>query len=369
MRTAVSKQRAASLNDKDKWFQGNFRLAVIGMKVISPDLRYREVNPAFCRFIGHTEEEVLNRRLTDFALPEDRKWIQRSFQQLLRGEIPFLQIERRFRHKAGQPVWGFTNNIVVREEGGRPRYIIGQVVDISKRKRIEEELHAREKVLQHTQHKLRALATSLLKSGEEVKRNLSRELHDVLAQRLASAGLRLSALKKSQALPPDARKELVAISREVRSLAAMIQDLSRRLHPAILEELGLVSAIEKECKAFSRQRRIPVRFTHLKVPRSLPESQSLCLYRIVQESFQNIAKHARAHSVDVSLRAEDSCIRLVITDDGRGLPKDPKRVKKGLGFISMEERASLEEGRFSVDSHSQGGTRIEVRVPWKGTTK
>jgi len=356
----------SSLRDEEEWFEANFRLAIIGMKILSLDLRYRSANPALCRFVGYTEEELLNLTLTDLIFPEDHGWIRRSFQQLLDGEVPFLQFERRFRHKDGHQVWGLANNILVRDADGTARYIIGQIMDVTKRKQVEDELRAREEVLQYTQERMRALASYLLRSGEKVQRNLARELHDGLAQGLASAGFRLSGLKKSLSIPDPARRELSSIVREIQGLAYTIHDLSHRLHPAILDELGLVAALEKECRAFSRQGKVNVRFVHGKLPKALPPDHSLCLYRIAQESFRNISKHAGARNVKVSLDSDPSGVRLVIEDDGRGVSHVARRVKKGLGLISMEERASLAGGAFSIRPRRPRGTHVEVQVPWKG---
>jgi signal transduction histidine kinase len=207
-----------------------------------------------------------------------------------------------------------------------------------------------------------------MRSGEEVQRNLARELHDVLAQRLASAGLRLSSLKKNLPLPDGARKEIAQIVQDLQGLAYTIHDLSHRLHPAILDELGLVAALEKECRAFSREGKVRVDFEHGSIRKSLPQDHSLCLYRIAQESLRNISKHADARNVKVALDSDKSGIRMTIEDDGRGVPTVARRVK-GLGLISMEERASLAGGVFSIRPRRPRGTQIEVQVPWKGRKK
>ena len=179
----------------------NFRLAIIGMKILSLDLHYRSVNPALCRFVGYTEKEMLQLTLSDLIFPEDQTWLRKAFRQFLEGEVPLLQFERRFRHKNGRQIWGLANNILVSDSEGKPRYIIGKIMDITERRQVEDELRAREEVLQYTQERMRALASYLLRTGEKAQRNLARELHDGLAQGLASAGLRLSGLKKIRLFP------------------------------------------------------------------------------------------------------------------------------------------------------------------------
>ena len=363
------RDRKESILDRQQVFKANFRLGIIGMKVIGPNLRYYDVNEAFCRFVGYDQEEVLKLSVTDVAFPEERRSIRNSFEQLVRGDIPCLRFERRFRHKEGHAVWGFATNTVIWDKNGKAQCIIGQVVDMDNWRRVEKELKTREEILQHTQTKLRALANHLFTSGEEVKRTLARELHDVLSQRLASTSLRLSVLRKESSLTSEVRKELRSIGKGVQSLAYAIHDLSHRLHPSILEELGLVAALKREITAFSKQRKIRVQFSHHKVPKQLPSDLSLTLYRIAQESIQNIRQHAAAQGVKVLLRLDKGDILLAIEDDGRGFPRRSRKARNGLGLVSMEERAHLAGGTFSVASEPRKGTRVEVRIPWKGNKK
>ena len=161
---------------------------------------------------------------------------------------------------------------------------------------------------------------------------------------------------------------MTSIVRDIQGLAYTIHDLSHRLHPAILDELGLVAALKKECRAFSRHGKIGVQFVHGKIPKTIPPDHSLCLYRIAQESFRNISKHAAAN-VTVTLDSDPAGVRLVIEDDGKGVRNAARRVGKGLGLISMEERATLAGGTFSIRSRRPRGTQIEVQVPWKGHTQ
>jgi signal transduction histidine kinase len=145
--------------------------------------------------------------------------------------------------------------------------------------------------------------------------------------------------------------------------------MSRRLHPAVLDELGLAAALREECVAFSAQAAIPCGVESSGVPRSLPEDVSLCLYRVAQESLRNIAKHAQASKVRVSLSGSKDGITLRVEDTGNGF--DPKEVKGkgGLGLISMEERVRLLNGKFAIQSHPGKGTRVEVLVPLRRKQK
>jgi signal transduction histidine kinase len=143
--------------------------------------------------------------------------------------------------------------------------------------------------------------------------------------------------------------------------------MSRQLHPATLDDLGLGAALKDECRMFAEIQKIPVIFKPARVPRLLPEGVALCLYRVAQECLRNIAKHAGARKVMVQLAATGAQIRLSIEDVGDGFHLQKTRKKKrGLGLISMEERVRIINGVFDIESKPGSGTRVEVRVPLHG---
>ena len=139
--------------------------------------------------------------------------------------------------------------------------------------------------------------------------------------------------------------------------------MSRRLHPAVLDELGLEAALREECGAFSTQAGIPCEVQSRGLPISLPEDLSLCLYRVAQESLRNIAKHAEATKVRVALSGGKAGIALRVEDTGDGFDVKEAKGKGGLGLISMEERVRLLNGKFNIESHPGQGTTVEAFVP------
>jgi signal transduction histidine kinase len=141
--------------------------------------------------------------------------------------------------------------------------------------------------------------------------------------------------------------------------------MSRRLHPAILDDLGLAAALNNECLAFSERYDIPAELSVENVRMRLPEDVSLCLYRVAQESLRNIGKHAAAVRVRVTLKGDNEEIALLIEDFGDGFDIEEARGKGGLGLVSMDERVRLVNGTFSIQSEPGTGTRVEVRVPWR----
>ena len=142
-----------------------------------------------------------------------------------------------------------------------------------------------------------------------------------------------------------------------------IHGISRRLHPSILDDLGLIDSIASECQELSEREGIEILYSPENVSASLPREISLCLYRIVQESLRNIVKHSQAKRVRIALVGERNRIHLSIQDFGIGFDADGLKVKEGLGLASMKERVSLIEGELSIRSRMGHGTTIEVWAP------
>ncbi|MGD1072937.1 MAG: chemotaxis protein CheB [Bryobacteraceae bacterium] len=233
------------------------------------------------------------------------------------------------------------------------------ISDITERKKSEA-------ILLQNQKELQALTARLLSLQEAGNKDLARELHDDLSQKLAALGMEVSTLLRPSTDPHDSLPERArALSARIDSLATDLHALSRRLHPAILDELGLEAALKEECMAFSAQAAIPCEVESRGVPASLPEDVSLCLYRVAQESLRNIAKHADATKVSVLLSGRKDGIALRIQDVGDGFDLNEVKGKGGLGLISMEERVRLIHGKFTIQSQPGQGTTVEVIVPLK----
>jgi signal transduction histidine kinase len=137
------------------------------------------------------------------------------------------------------------------------------------------------------------------------------------------------------------------------------------LHPSILEDLGLSKAIEAECRQFATREGIAMSASVQTVPREIPKDIALTIYRIVQESLNNIAKHACARCVDVSLNKSEIGLHLTVKDDGIGFDAAEVRSKAGLGLSSIRERVRLVQGMYRICSEPGRGTTIEVTVPLK----
>ena len=141
-----------------------------------------------------------------------------------------------------------------------------------------------------------------------------------------------------------------------------VHNLSRQLHPSMLDDMGLIKAVESECTNISRREGVEIVFNHENIPIAISKDISLTLYRIVQEGLRNITKHACAEHITVSLTGMDHDVLLSVQDDGIGFDLAEGNKQPGLGLSSMRERARLIHGELSIKSQPGKGTAINLRV-------
>jgi signal transduction histidine kinase len=221
-------------------------------------------------------------------------------------------------------------------------------------KRFEEAEHAREG--------LRDLSARLIEVQESERRSLSRELHDEVGQSLSA--LLLGIGNVAAIVSPDgdggARAQLSDLRRLAERTMAIVRDMSLLLRPSMLDDLGLIPAVQWQAREVSRNNNIYVQVLAESVPEDLPDDYKTCIYRIVQEALRNVVRHADAKSVRVHLSLTTDNLLLTIKDDGHGF--QPQR-DKGLGLLGMEERVSHLGGDFQVESRPGEGTSIRVELP------
>jgi len=268
-----------------------------------------------------------------------------------------LEIQFRIRRRGGEIRWIEHACRPVTDERGNLIGIRASNRDITQRMQTQAVINEREKELQ-------SLTGRLIMGQEEERRRLARELHDDLSQQLAvlaiEAGKIHSAVEEGSGA---ILKPLLDLRDKAIRIAGDVHDISRRLHPSILDDLGLRKAVESECKRFEAREGVDVALSAGIIPTDLPRNVSLAIYRIVQEALNNIAKHACARRVAVSLNADESELHLSVQDDGLGFDAADVRKKTGLGLSSIRERVRLVHGSHRIVSEPEKGTAIEVTVP------
>ena len=247
--------------------------------------------------------------------------------------------------------------------------LVAAVRAVLRTSRAEEALRQREerlKVLQdldQSHAELRALTRALVTAQEDERRRIARELHDDFAQRLALLEIDLAKLKGSN---PELGADFDPLSAQVSSLSHDIRNLSHRLHPSLLEDLGLKAALRGLCEEFEHSHNLGVRFELTEGEHRIPPTTATTLYRIAQEALRNVVKHAGDACVTMKLYEKDGSCCLTVEDDGRGFDPAGPRGAPALGLISIQERVVLLGGRMSMRSAEGKGTRIEIEIPYGG---
>ena len=223
--------------------------------------------------------------------------------------------------------------------------------------------HALDRQRSHTQ--VRDLAGRLLTAQEEERRRIARDLHDDVNQELTAQSIALSTLGKRlhDVTTPADQEELARLETRTSDLARTIRHLSHSLHPGALQHVGLVAAIRGYCRGFEREHGFPVTFESSGELGTVPSDVALCLFRVTQEGLGNVARHAKAQHVRVTVRRERADVVLTIGDDGRGFDLAEARRHHGLGLISLDERVRVVGGRLTIDSQPQRGTELRITVP------
>lgn len=205
------------------------------------------------------------------------------------------------------------------------------------------------------------LAGQVIRVQEEIFRTLARELHDEFGQVLTAVGLMLQRVEKRQPEGSADRADL----REVREIANQtlerVRGMSQMLHPPVLDDYGLEKSVEWYLRQFEKQAGLAVHYEKIGVAPWIGDSVAIHVYRILQESLNNVARHAKVQEVWVRVSYTTEQMEMNVEDRGVGLPDSPR--EKGLGMIGMRERAELLGGRIAFEPRPEGGTRVRLVVP------
>lgn len=230
--------------------------------------------------------------------------------------------------------------------------------------RLERQAHLRYAELAHNRQELQDLSARLLDAQEGERRSLSRELHDEVGQALGL--LLMDVGRLSNLLGSDAKgQEMVQRIKTVAERTVQtVRNMALLLRPSMLDDLGLVSAVEWYARELSRRGEVEVDVKAENVSENLPDSLMVCIYRVVQEAVNNAQRHAQAKNVTVELTQTSTAIQVQIKDDGIGF--DAKRTR-GMGLLGMEERVKRLGGTIAIESGPGAGTTIRAELPLNKT--
>jgi PAS domain S-box-containing protein len=322
---------------------------------IHQDGRFVFVNDRFATMHGYTVEELLGKEYKMLIHPDYREFIAERVSKRLKGEsVPFDYEVQRLK-KDGETIWCEMIAASI-EYRGKPA-IMGNIVNITKRKQAEEHV--------------RTLTQQLMKAQENERQRIARYLHDNVAQDLSLVRIGCETLFDNYPfIQIEIREKTSELSKILKKSISALRNFAYDLHPPGLEQLGLVRTAYQYCEEFAEKNQINIDFFAAGMDDlTIPFDTEINLYRLMQEALWNIKKHADAASVTLKMVGSFPYIILRIEDDGKGFDIKDRMVsvikEKRMGLRSMEERVSLLNGKMKIQSRPTEGTKICIEVPYK----
>ncbi|MFL5746805.1 MAG: PAS domain S-box protein [Niastella sp.] len=349
-----------ALHEKEKNFRNISEQLPIPICVFSDKGETRFVNNAFIDTFGYTKEDIPTRKeWLNKAYPDEnyRNMVitareQATKRPALKTKTTLLcQFEVTCKDGSKKHI-EFSISIGL---GNKNLYVVAN--DVTGKVKAEQDL-------KESHRQLRELSSYLENIREEERKHISREIHDELGQQLTL--LKLDLMQMSKKLNPE-EKEMIEKMKQADQLLAetmkSVRKIATQLRPSILDNLGLVSALEWQSREFEKNFGIHCVFESLLYEPQFSAKQSNALFRIYQEALTNVARHAGATRVDAVLSQEENRIVLEIRDDGKGFNPNEMAHKKTLGLKGMQERALMIDGDFQIESTPGKGTYILISIP------
>ena len=378
-----------------------YDFAPVGYFSLDEEGRILEANLTGAALLGVDRTPLINRRFPRFVAPASQAVFLAFLAAVFAGTAEQV-CEAALLKQTGEPFWANIHGAPTLSVRGPRRWCRVAVSDITtlkhsqeahrrmealtvtnrelqreiiRRQAVEDALTASEQhqtqLLEQSramQDQLRHLSHRILQAQEEERKRISRELHDEITQTLVGINVHLETLVRDAQGHPDGFKQKIArTQRLVEKSVHIVHQFARELRPTALDDLGLISTLHSFLKEFTKRTGIRVGFKAFAAVDQLESASRIVLYRVVQSALTNVAQHAQASRVTVSLRELPGAVRLEIADNGKSFDVEPvMRVTrhKRLGLISMRERLEMVGGSFAVKSAPDHGTTVIGQIPF-----
>ena len=316
------------------------------------------VNKAGAESIGLIMEEMEGKSVSEI-FPDDADRYYEDDLEVIKSGKPKLGIIERLQTPSGERRWVRTDKVPYRNEQGDIAGIIAFVEDITDRKQAEDEIKA-------SHEKLRNLSAHLQAAREEERKGIAREIHDELGQELTALKMDLTWLKgKLRKDQKPISSKVDVMTRLTNTMIRTIKRLTSKLRPPVLDDLGVVPAIEWEADEFQKRYGIECELVFEPEDFDLDPDLSTAVYRIVQETLTNVARHARASKVVGNFQVVSDSLKIVIRDNGIGITKQKAMDPNSFGILGMHERVEQFGGDISIKGRKGSGTTVTIRLPLK----
>ena len=356
------KRAEEALRESEERFRTLVERMHVGVVLIGPTAEITFATKDALEMFGQALESVLGKNSLELGIVTIRQdgteipFEMRPGPRVIATGQPLRDEVIGWRIPGSQDVlWTLMSTVPLFNREGKLEKVIGAFSNITKQKEAEEMLHQ--------------LSARLLHLQDEERRRLGRELHDSLAQNVMAVSLDLSqAVRSSPSLEKKARKALTEAREGLREMSRQIRTLSYLLHPPVLDELGLATAVKEYAQGFSERSGISLELDVQSDFARVSQEAETALFRIVQESLANIQRHSGSSTGKIRLRGEQGQIELEISDCGRGIPAKNSeggagsRSRLGVGILGMRERMVQLGGTLDIQS-SPSGTVVLAKVP------
>lgn len=352
--TDRKKAEDAARQSEDRFTKAFHSMPAPTMMSTIDEGRYLDVNDSCLAMLGYSREEMTNQTMGTGSIwvdPEKRPPLIKKLlkQHFLRDELICL------RTRSGDIRSVLWSAELIQFQGRQ--VILSLIQDITERERMARELN-------ESREQLRALAANLESLREEERTSLSREIHDEFGQSLT--GLKMDLAWLTRRLPQDQElliEKAKSMQRTIDDNINLIRNIATRLRPGILDDFGLLAAMEWQAADFDHRTGIQCRVTSNVKAIDLNGDKASSLFRVFQEALTNVARHSQATSVDVDLKKSRHKLTMRIHDNGIGLDEKKLNGRKSLGILGIRERITLLHGQFIIQGVPGEGTTITISIP------
>ncbi len=357
------------IRKSDQWLRFTFEQAPVGIAHATLDGLFTRVNQKLCKILGYTPREMLGLTFHTITHPGDREAGLDAVKQLISGESESYAQEKRYCRKDGSVMWAHVTISLMRGADRMATYFIAMVEDISSRKQCEAqqcqsiEADLRREICdrQKAEDELRRLSSTLLNLRDAEQRRIARDLHDSAGQLLTATTLNLASVaREAGRISPQAAIALSEAENMIQETMKEIRIVSHLLHPPLLDETGLHSALRWYLDGFSTRAGVKTELVISEGFGRLSLDLETTIFRIVQECLTNIHRHSESKTAKIRVLRLGDEVRVEVEDQGKGMPVERA---SGVGLSGMRERVGQFGGKLEILSN-ETGTTVIARMPW-----
>lgn len=350
-----------ALIQNEEMFRNVWENSVDGMRLLDEDAKIKLVNRAYCELVKLPYEKLIGQDYYICYHEQNPIHLNYFKKNLRERNIPTRQVTSITLWNGNTIPVEISNAFI--ELQNDKKMLLSIFRDISEQKEYERKIKASEE-------KYRQLALHLQTIREEERTNIAREIHDELGQLLTGLFFEVSGIKIMRSrTKAELDDRLDKIQNLIEHLISSVQRISTELRPAILDDLGLIPAVEWEVSKFQERTKIKVTLNIEVGDLKFSKTTSTVIFRILQESLTNVARHSKASKVHIDLKVENNDFLMEIEDNGIGIPQEKLLDPKSIGLIGMRERAFTCDGELTIESTIKKGTKVKLKIPINGVER